>query len=64
MACALRQRGYRVTPDGLLDPLTDGAFVARVVVRIAVFSLALLAVAGACFWTRRLLALAAEEGRA
>ena len=33
VAEALRQRGYRVTADALLEPLTDGAFVARVVVR-------------------------------
>ena len=37
---------------------------AHLILPVSVFSLALLAVAGACFWTRRLLALADEEGRA
>jgi len=33
VAQALRQRGSRVTHDGLFDPLTGGTFVAHVVVR-------------------------------
>lgn len=36
---------------------------AHLIVPVSVFSLALLAVAGACFWTRRLLALADEGGQ-
>ena len=35
---------------------------AHLILPVSAFSLALLAVAGACFWTRRLLALADERG--
>jgi len=34
---------------------------AHLILPVSVFSLALLAAAGACFWTRRLLALGDEE---
>ena len=37
---------------------------AHLILPVSVFSLSLLAVAGACFWTRRLLALADEGGSA
>jgi hypothetical protein len=37
---------------------------AHLILPVSVFSFALLAVAGTCFWTRRLLALAGEGGSA
>jgi len=37
---------------------------AHLILPVSVFSLALLAVAGACLWTRRFLALGDEEGSA